>query len=153
MIHTNTEPMVAAAIASSLTIVASDAYWQNGTGHPRTTGTFSRVLGRYVREGRALSLMNAIRKMTIMPARRLEARVPAMRQKGRLSIGADADVTIFDASTVIDRSTYREPALPPVGIRHVLVHGVSVVANGKAIEGVSPGRAVRAAVTSGRSAP
>ena len=153
VIHTNTEPMVAAAIASPLTIVASDAYWQNGTGHPRTTGTFSRVLGRYVREGRALSLMNAIRKMTIMPARRLEARVPAMRQKGRLSIGADADVTIFDAATVMDRSTYREPALPPIGIRHVLVHGVSVVANGKAIEGVSPGRAVRAAVTSGRSAP
>ena len=153
VIHTNTEPMVAAAIASPLTIVASDAYWQNGTGHPRTTGTFSRVLGRYVREGRALSLTNAIRKMTIMPARRLEARVPAMRQKGRLSIGADADVTIFDAATVMDRSTYREPALPPIGIRHVLVHGVSVVANGKAIEGVSPGRAVRAAATSGRSAP
>jgi dihydroorotase len=153
VIHTNTEPMVAAAIASPLTIVASDAYWQNGTGHPRTTGTFSRVLGRYVREGRALTLMNAIRKMTIMPARRLEARVPAMRQKGRLSTGADADITIFDAATVMDRSTYREPALPPVGIRHVLVHGVSVVADGRPVEGVAPGRAVRAAVTSGRAAP
>ncbi len=151
VIHTNTEPMVALAIASPLTIVASDAYWQKGTGHPRTTGTFSRVLGRYVRETHSLPLMEAIRKMTLMPAQRLEARVPAMRRKGRLRTGADADVTIFDAATVMDRSTYREPSLPPAGIRHVLVHGVSVVANGQPVEGVAPGRAVRAALTRGSS--
>ncbi len=144
VIHTNTEQMVAVAINSPLTIIASDAYWQNGTGHPRTTGTFARVLGRYVREGNALSLMDAIRKMTLMPAQRLEARVPAMRQKGRLGVGADADITIFDASVVLDRSTYREPSLSPVGIQHVIVNGVSVVANGQAVEGVAPGKAVRA---------
>src|SRR5256886_3911694 len=77
VIHTNTEPMVAAAITSPLTIIASDAYWQNGTGHPRTTGTFARVLGRYVREAHAnvgaqhaaplptdtLSVMDAIRQI------------------------------------------------------------------------------------------
>ena len=147
VVHTNTEPMVAVAITSPLTIIASDAYWQNGTGHPRTTGTFARVLGRYVREGGAhsLSLMDAIRKMTLMPAQRLESRVPAMRQKGRLRVGADADITIFDASRVLDRSTYREPSLSPVGIQHVIVNGVSVVANGQAVEGVAPGRAVRGA--------
>ncbi|HET9708314.1 MAG TPA: amidohydrolase family protein, partial [Gemmatimonadales bacterium] len=72
VVHTNTEPMVAAAIASPLTIIASDAYWQNGTGHPRTTGTFAKVLGRYVRDAHALSPMDAIRKMTLMPAQRLE---------------------------------------------------------------------------------
>ena len=158
VIHTNTEPMVAAAITSPLTIIASDAYWQNGTGHPRTTGTFARVLGRYVREAHAnvgaqhaaplptdtLSLMDAIRKMTLMPAQRLGARVPAMRQKGRLRVGADADITIFDPARVLDRSTYREPSLPPVGIQHVIVNGVSVVANGQAVEGVAPGQAVRA---------
>ena len=145
VVHTNTEQMVAAAITSPLTIIASDAYWRNGTGHPRTTGTFSKVLGRYVREGGAhsLSLMDAIRKMTLMPAQRLEARVPAMRQKGRLRVGADADITIFDASKVMDRSTYREPSLSPVGIQHVIVNGVSVVANGQAVEGVTPGKAVR----------
>jgi len=71
-------------------------------------------------------LMAAIRKMTLMPARRLEARVPAMRMKGRLRAGADADITIVDPATVIDRSTYREPALPPRGIRHVIVNGVVV---------------------------
>jgi dihydroorotase len=88
--------------------------------------------------------MDAIRKMTLMPAQRLYARVPAMRQKGRLRVGADADITIFDPATVLDRSTYREPALAPVGIRHVIVNGVSVVANGQAVEGVAPGKAVRA---------
>ena len=146
VVHTNTEQMVAAAITNPLTIIASDAYWQNGTGHPRTAGTFSRVLGRYVREAHSLSLMEAIRKMTLMPAQRLEVRVPAMRQKGRLSVGADADITIFDAERVMDRSTYREPSLPPVGIQHVIVNGVSVVANGQAVEGVAPGRAVRAPI-------
>src|SRR5437762_12200057 len=143
VVHTNTEEMVAVAIQSPLTIIASDAYWQNGTGHPRTTGTFSKVLGRYVRDAHSLSLMEAIRKMTLMPAQRLEARVPAMKQKGRLQVGADADLTIFDAAKVIDRSTYREPSLPPVGIQYVMVNGVSVVANGSAVEGVAPGKAVR----------
>jgi imidazolonepropionase-like amidohydrolase len=164
VIHTNTEEMVAAAITSPLTLIASDAYWQDGTGHPRTTGAFARVLGRYVRNRGAnvgaqhaaplpndmqpvpagtLSLMDAIRKMTLMPAQRLEARVPAMRQKGRLRVGADADITIFDPATVIDRSTYREPSLPPVGIQHVIVNGVSVVTTGQAVEGVAPGKAVR----------
>jgi N-acyl-D-aspartate/D-glutamate deacylase len=146
VIHTNTEEMVAVAITSPLTIIASDAYWQDGTGHPRTTGTFARVLGRYVREGHSLSLMDAIRKMTLWPAQRLEARVPAMKQKGRLRVGADADITIFDAATVLDRSTYREPSLPPVGIQHVIVNGVSVVKNGQAVDlpgDVTPGKAVR----------
>jgi dihydroorotase len=146
VVHTNTEPMVALAIASPLTAIASDAYWQNGTGHPRTTGTFAKVLGHYVREAHALSLMDAIRKMTLLPAQRLEARVPAMRKKGRLEIGADADITIFDAATVIDRSTYREPALAPVGIQQVIVNGVSVVANGQAVAGVTPGQPVRGSI-------
>jgi N-acyl-D-aspartate/D-glutamate deacylase len=90
-------------------MIASDSYWENGTGHPRTTGTFSRVLGRYVRDARSLTLMDAIRKMTLMPAERLAPRVPAMKTKGRLRQGADADIAIFDAARVIDRSTYREP--------------------------------------------
>ena len=157
VVHTNTEQMVAVAIHSPLTMIASDAYWQSGTGHPRTTGTFARVLGRFVREadrppspngrgggGVRLSLMEAIRKMTLMPAQRLEARVPAMHQKGRLRVGADADITLFDPATVLDRSTYREPSLSPVGIQHVIVNGVSVVANGRAVEGIAPGREVRA---------
>ena len=143
VVHTNTEQMVAVAITSPLTIIASDAYWQNGTGHPRTTGTFAKVLGRYVRDTRALPLMEAISKMTLLPAQRLQARVPAMKQKGRLRVGADADITIFDPATVIDRSTYREPSLSPVGVQHVIVNGVSVVANGRTVDGVTPGKPLR----------
>lgn len=144
VVHGNTEPMVAAAITSPLTMIASDTYWQNGTGHPRSAGTFSRVLARYVREAQSLSLMEAIRKMTLMPAQRLEARVPAMLQKGRLNVGADADITVFDAARVMDRATYREPSLPPAGIQEVIVNGVSVVLNGRAVENIAPGTAVRA---------
>ena len=99
---------MAVAISSPLTMIASDAYWENGTGHPRTAGTYSRVLGRYVRESHALTLMDAIRKMTLMPAQRLEGRVRAMQAKGRLRVGADADITIFDAAKIVDRSTYRD---------------------------------------------
>jgi N-acyl-D-aspartate/D-glutamate deacylase len=142
--HSNTDEMVAVAINSPLTMIASDAYMAKGIGHPRTTGTYSKVLGRYVREAGSLPLMDALRKMTLMPARRLEARVPAMRDKGRVRVGADADLTIFDAGRVIDRSTYREPAIPAAGIQYVLVNGVPVVNDGKLVQGVTPGRAVRA---------
>ena len=144
VIHANTEEMVNVAVKSPLTMIASDAYWENGTGHPRTSGTYSKVLGRYVRERGSLTLMDAIRKMTLMPAMRLQDRVTAMRTKGRLRVGADADIAIFDAAQIIDRSTYREPGLPPTGMRHVIVNGVPVVANGQVVEGIAPGQAVRA---------
>jgi N-acyl-D-aspartate/D-glutamate deacylase len=146
IIHTNTEEMVAVAINSPLTMIASDAYWENDTGHPRTTGTYSKVLGRYVREAASLELMDAIRKMTLMPAQRLQARVPAMKDKGRLRVDADADVTIFDAARIVDRSTYREPTLAPIGIRHVIVNGVVIVTDGQPVAGVAPGLPVRAPV-------
>lgn len=148
VLHTNSEAMVTVAITSPLTMIASDAYWENGVGHPRTAGTYSRVLGRYVRDAHAISLIEAIGKMTLMPAQRLEKRVPSMKLKGRIQRGADADLTLFDPATIVDRSTYREPGLPPSGIAHVLVKGVPVVANGAVLNGVAPGRAVRAPVAS-----
>jgi dihydroorotase len=144
VLHTNTDEMVAVAINSPLTMIASDAYWENGTGHPRTTGTYSRILGRYVREAHSLGLMDAIRKMTLMPAQRLETRVQAMKFKGRLRAGADADITIFDAARVVDRSTYREPATPPTGIQHVIVNGTPIIANGQKVGSALPGLPVRA---------
>jgi len=100
-----------------------------------------------VRELHSLSLMDAVRKMTLMPARRLEARVPAMRDKGRIRIGADADLTMFDPARVIDRATYREPSIPPQGIPFVVVNGVPVVRDGQVVKGATPGRGVRAPVS------
>jgi N-acyl-D-aspartate/D-glutamate deacylase len=135
------------AINSPLTMIASDgSQLREGRGHPRATGTFSQVLGRYVREARTLTLMDALRKMTIMPARRLEARVPAMRNKGRLKIGADADIVVFDPARVIDRSTYQRPSLAPEGIAHVVVGGTAVVVDGRLANVAPPGRAIRAPI-------
>ncbi len=144
IIHSRTEEMTRAAIEDSLTMIASDGGISNGQGHPRTSGTFAKVLGMYVREEGLLTLMEALRKMTIQPARRLEGHVPAMRTKGRLALGSDADITIFDPTTVIDRSTYRNPTLPSYGIRYVLVGGTLVVEDDELVADVRPGEPVRA---------
>ena len=145
IIHDRTEEMTRTAVASPLTMIASDGFLDDGRGHPRTSGSYSRVLGRYVRDEGLLPLMEALRKMTLEPARRLEARVPAMRSKGRLRVGADADVTIFDPATVIDRSTYQDATIPAEGIPYVIVGGIVVVDDGELTE-ARPGRAIRAPV-------
>ena len=88
--------------------------------------------------------MDAIRKMTIMPAQRLEHRVPAMKNKGRLQIGADADLVVFDPQAVIDQSTFEQPAKYSAGFRLVLVGGTPVVKDGQLEKAVAPGRAIRA---------
>lgn len=139
-----TEEIVEAALKDPLTMIASDGILANGKGHPRTAGTYTRVLGKYVRERGALSLMDALRKMTLMPAQRLERRVPSMKNKGRIRVGADADLVIFDAARVIDKSTYDEPAKYAEGVKYLLVNGVAVVKIGELQAGVNPGRPVRA---------
>jgi N-acyl-D-aspartate/D-glutamate deacylase len=140
----NTDEMVRAAIAHPLVMIASDGIIENGKGHPRGAGTFARVLGHYVREEKALSLMDAVRKASLMPARRLESISPAMRQKGRLAVGADADISVFDPARVIDKATFENAAQYSDGFRHVLVEGTFVVRDGKLQDGVAPGQAIRA---------
>jgi dihydroorotase len=139
-----TEEIVDAAIKSPLTMIASDGILEKGKGHPRTAGTYSRVLGNYVRERGALTLMDALTKMTLMPAQRLERRVPTMRNKGRIRIGADADLTIFDARSITDKSTFQDPAQYAEGIKFVVVNGVVIIKSGQLQSSVYPGRAVRA---------
>jgi dihydroorotase len=140
-----TPRLVRTAILDPLTMIASDGLLEVGKGHPRTAGTYARILGQYVREEGALLLMDALRKMTLMPAQRLEKRVPAMRDKGRLRAGADADITVFDPITVRDASTYTQPALQSLGMRYVLVNGTVVVRDGKVQSGVA-GREIRAPI-------
>jgi N-acyl-D-aspartate/D-glutamate deacylase len=142
----NTPEMEAMAMTSPLTAIASDGIVMNGKGHPRTAGTSARTLGYYVRETKQLSMMDAIRKMTLMPANRLAKLAPVFRNKGRIRVGADADLTLFDPATVIDKSTYQQPALPSVGFRYVLVNGVPVVEEGKVRDGIFPGGGERAPV-------
>ena len=144
VLHTIPEEMMNLAVASPLTMIASDGLLQNGKGHPRSSGAYSRVLGHYVRETKTLSLMDALRKMTLMPAQRLERFAPVMKNKGRIRVGADADLTVFDADRVIDRATYAEPAKYSEGMKYVIVNGVAVVRDGQLQNSVAPGRAVRA---------
>lgn len=141
IMFSNTEEVVRGAAAHPLTMIASDG--GQAPTHPRTAGTYSHVLGPYVRDG-VLTLTDALRKMTIMPAQRLERRVPSMQRKGRVQLGADADVTVFDPQRIADQSTYEQAARSSTGIKYVLVNGVAVVRDGRLVEGVAPGRAVRA---------
>jgi N-acyl-D-aspartate/D-glutamate deacylase len=145
IIHGRSEEQTRAAIVHPLTMIASDGFIEGGRGHPRTSGSYAKVLGKYVREEKALQLMDALRKMTLDPARRLEGRVPSMRSKGRLRAGADADITVFDPKSVIDRSTYENAAIPSAGIPWVIVSGQVVVDQGE-VTSARPGKAVRAPV-------
>ena len=144
IIHMIPENIVEMAMRNPQVMIASDGIpFVTGGEHPRGAGTFARVLGHYSREKQLMTLMDALRKMTLMPAQRLDSYVPQMKLKGRVKVGADADLTIFDANKVIDRATFEKPMQPSAGIQHVLVNGVFVVKNTELVEGVFPGQAIR----------
>jgi dihydroorotase len=138
ILHSIPEEMVRVAMADPSVMIASDGILDNSKGHPRAAGSYARVLGRYVREQHALSLMDALRKMSLLPAERL-----GIQTKGRLEVGADADITVFDPDRVIDRATFENPAQYSEGIPLVLVNGVVVVRDGQLVEGAAPGRGLR----------
>ncbi len=137
-IHSIPEEMVRLAIANPMVMIASDGILENGKGHPRAAGTYARVLGRYVREQHVLSLMDALRKMSLMPAHRV-----GLPSKGRIKIGADADIAVFDPARVIDRATFEKPNVYSEGIPYVLVGGRLVVKQGVLQEGTMPGQPVK----------
>jgi N-acyl-D-aspartate/D-glutamate deacylase len=147
VIHSIPEEAARTAVANPMVMIASDGTWIIGPKvHPRGQGTFARVLGHYVREEKVLDLMTALRKMTLLPAQRLEKRAPVFKDKGRIRVGADADITVFDPTRVIDRATYEEPLQYSEGIPFVLVNGIPVVKDGQLVDGVLPGRAARAPI-------
>src|SRR5262252_1336329 len=138
LVFANTQEMVDATIPNPLIMITSDG----ADGHPRNAGCYSRVLAQYVREKKTLSLMDALRKMTLMPAQMLERSTPAARQKGRLQEGADADITVFDPQTISDRSTFQKPMEPSVGVKYLVVGGTLLIDDGKMVQDVYPGRAI-----------
>lgn len=139
------ESAVRQALSDPTILVASDGMPITGSRvHPRGQGTFSRVLGHYVREEKVLDLMTALRKMTLLPAQRMEKRAPLFHNKGRIRVGADADLTIFNPSTITDKATFDDPLQFSAGISYVLVNGVPVIKEGKTVDGEFPGRPARA---------
>ena len=134
----NTQAMVDQVIANPLTMIASDGL----PGHPRNAGTFGRVFAQYVRERQSLTLMDAVRKMSYMPALRLERSTFEARKKGRLQAGADADLVILDPTAFRDQSTFEKPFEPSIGVRFLLVNGTLVIDGGAIVPGVTPGRAI-----------
>ena len=138
LVFANTQEMVDAIIPDPLVMIASDG----AEGHPRNAGTYSRVIAQYVREKKTLTLMEAIRKMSLMPAQMLERSTPAAHQKGRLQEGADADIVVFDPQTITDRSTFQKPMEPSVGVHYELVGGTVLIDDGKLVPNIYPGRAL-----------
>jgi N-acyl-D-aspartate/D-glutamate deacylase len=138
VLFNNRQEFVDTVLAHPVVIVASDG----AQGHPRNAGTYARFVSQYVRERRTVSLMEAMRKMSYMPAVRLERSTPAARNKGRLQAGADADIVVFDPQTFADRATFQQPNLPSVGVQYLLVGGVPVVDRGNLVPNVTPGRAI-----------
>jgi N-acyl-D-aspartate/D-glutamate deacylase len=142
------ESAVNAALAHPQVLIGSDGIWdsEKKQGHPRCSGTYARILGRVVREQKLIPLMEAIRKMSLGPARRLEHHAPMFKKKGRVQPGADADLAVFDPEMVIDRSTYENPTRPSEGFAYVFVNGVAVVKEGALQTGVMAGKPARAPI-------
>lgn len=143
--HAIPEKAVQSAVVHPSAMVGSDGGLHDGVGHPRSAGTFARVLGHYSRDLKLISLPEAIRKMTIMQAKRMEKRCPDFKQKGRVQVGADADLVVFDPKTIIDRATFDHPAMESWGMKHVLINGQTVLSNGVLRETMA-GRGLRAKV-------
>ncbi len=132
------------ALKDPYIMIGSDTIIEpSGNNHPRGAGTYGRLFGKYVREKKVLSTMDAIKKVSYLPAKRMESVAPQMRYKGRIEIGSDADITIFEPETIIDKSTVKDTNLPSIGVEYVIINGVMVKNKNGIVEGVSPGKPIR----------
>lgn len=142
ILHLMKPEWIEAGILTEGTIIASDGMPYAKLAHPRTAGTFSRVLGKYVREEQVLGLSTAIEKMTLLPAKMLEEVAPMMRFKGRIQVGSDADITIFDPDKVNDKATFEKGLEFSEGIQFVIVNGNLVIKGGNLLENTFPGQPI-----------
>lgn len=126
------EEEIIEALNHPLVMAASDGIYRNHSGHPRGAGTFPRIIGRFVRDMEVMEFFDAVYKMTHMPAKRLQ-----LNKKGIIKAGYDADITIFNYDTIIDKATFREPQLRPEGIDYVIVDGRLAVEKGKTVNNTS----------------
>jgi len=138
IIFNNSQTVVDGLLEDPLVMVASDG----APGHPRNAGTYARFYDQYVRQRGTVTLLEAVRKMSYMPAVRLEKSTPQARKKGRLQPGADADVVVFDPKTFKDQSTFEKPNVPSTGVRYLLVNGRLAVDGGALVSGIAPGEAI-----------
>ena len=142
IIHMMQEDWIRHALSTEFVMVASDGMPYAPGAHPRSAGTFSRFLGRYVRDQGLMPLMDGLARITIMPAKRLEGMTDQATRKGRVQEGADADITIFDPANIIDTATFEDDLSYSEGVMHVLVNGEFVVRDGENVPGAMPGRAI-----------
>ena len=142
IIHMMKPEWIASAMADPMVMVASDGMPYDPGAHPRSAGTFTRFLGRYVREQGLMSLMEGLRKITLMPAQRISAVSAQMARKGRVQVGSDADITVFDPARIIDTVTFEEELSYADGVEFMLVNGQFVVRDGEIVEGARPGQAI-----------
>ena len=125
-------------------MVASDSTIFNDKGHPRTAGSFSRVLAKYVRERKILSLMEGINRLSYLPAAHLQKYASVFKNKGRLQENADADIVIFDINKIQDRATYQNATIPSQGVQYLIVNGKLVIEDGILQENTFPGKILKA---------
>ena len=142
IIHMMKDEWIREALSRDFVMVASDGMPYAPGAHPRSAGTFSRFLGRYVRDEGLMPLMEGLARITIMPARRLERMTDQARRKGRLQTGMDADITVFDPDSIVDTATFEDDLSHSLGVAHVLVNGEFVVRDGENVSGATPGQAL-----------
>jgi len=142
IIHMMKPEWIRAQLADPRVMVASDGMPYAPGAHPRSAGTFSRFLGRYVRDQELMSLMAGLSKVTLMPAQRLEMISPQMKRKGRIQIGSDADITVFRYENIVDTADFKGGLTYSKGVEYVLVNGEFVVWDGELVQGARPGRAI-----------